>query len=230
MPRAFRSTSRMTGERVARRLGRSGEITSHDLLVMIRSRTVKKLAALVVAGLAFYFVFLAGEDTRFECVQAAGSGVGVANAQDEERTCTIDIEQAAVDREWASATWDQLKASKRTVTTAWYYYADGERREIQSGLPGSDAALKAMLDADIDGPTAGRLKTHVEMKIAAEMIENEEPDVVIVINHPGGMCAPADRDGCYDIMPRLLTAENRVAVWWKDKDGILQRRPFIGTR
>ncbi|WP_309114631.1 DddA-like double-stranded DNA deaminase toxin [Saccharothrix sp.] len=191
---------------------------------------MRKLAALVVVGLALYYVFLSGDDRKFECVQAAAFGLGVAGAQDEERACTIEIEQAAVDRQWASATWDQLKASKRIVTTAWYYYADGERREVQSGVSGSDAALEAMLDAGIDEPTAARLKTHVEMKIAAEMIEKDEPDVVIVINHPGGMCAPVDRDGCYDVMPRLLSAENRLAVWWKDRDGVLQRRPFAGTR
>ncbi|MFE2754026.1 DddA-like double-stranded DNA deaminase toxin [Actinosynnema sp. NPDC059335] len=203
-------------------LGNDGVITA-----------VKRFVGFLALILIFYFVFI-DSDEKFDCEESASAsfGFGVANAQEdfEDPPCVVNIDDAATDREWASVTVDKLNATSRSVTTAWYYHDDGERREIQSGSDNSKAALDLMLEVGINGPDAGALKTHAEMKIAALMIDEDERSAVIIINNRNGPCYDDGGRGCWDVMPKVLFKKHRVAIWWKDKDGELQRRLFNGER
>jgi len=163
---------------------------------------------LVVIALVLAWIFVVPSCSKFGCDSA------LATAHADDGSCPASLRGAAQDPDWAA---DRLKTiADRPLTVGLFYDEDGTQHTYTSGRDDdSDLAEEILQDV---GATPSRIDTypaatHVEIKIAALMRENEVDYGVLVINHPGGVCNGEDGMSCQEVLGLVLAPGDTLVVW-----------------
>jgi hypothetical protein len=141
--------------------------------------------------------------------------LGAAHADDE--TCPTSIEGAVGDSAWAASRYETIKDRAETVGLA--YDEDGTEHEFTSGED-DDADKAALLLRDRGVPAAKDgsypVASHVEIKVAARMHDDDTKKVVLVINNRRGVCSYDVAQGglgCQQALPYVLPDGAEIFVW-----------------
>jgi hypothetical protein len=178
---------------------------------------------MVLGVLAWIFV-VPGCSTKFGC-ESAGA---VAHADSDD--CPSDIGDAAADSSWAAARLDTIKGEKPTVGLA--YDENGTEHRYDSRKDATANRVNEILrDLGVLLPRAqANAANHVEMKVAADMRDGDEEDIVLVINNQNGPCPVGDSQpfACQTLVPKVLPEDATLTVWWRTPGGKMTSTVFRG--
>jgi hypothetical protein len=130
-------------------------------------------------------------------------------------TCPDSLDGTATDAKWAAARLESIADKK--VTTGLAYDQDGTEHTFTSGEQDDhyQRAVKVLQEAGVRLSRGGTYPSaaHVEVKVATSMRENDINEVVLVINHPGGVCSASQGLSCQEVLPLVLPPGVRLIVW-----------------
>jgi hypothetical protein len=174
-------------------------------------RFVGRLVLVALVAFAAYFVFTHyfGDTSPFGC--ESGSTVAHADSSD----CPANIDAAAENARWAAARMATIPRTT-SATTGLFYDADGHETRYTSGQQDISARIDTFLRASraVRMPPVGQhpAATHVEVKVAMTMREQQVSRGVVVINNPEGPCPGAY--SCQQVLDVLLPPGAPLTVWW----------------
>lgn len=129
--------------------------------------------------------------------------------------CPDDITAAASDATWAAARLESIAGRK--VTTGLAYDEDGAEHTYISGEQDEHykRAIRVLQEVGAKPSRGGTYPaaSHVEVKVAALMREDGISEVVLVVNHPAGICSAGQGLSCQEVLPLVLPPGARLIVW-----------------
>ncbi|OLF11450.1 hypothetical protein BLA60_10765 [Actinophytocola xinjiangensis] len=134
---------------------------------------------------------------------------------DSGEACPDSLSGAATDAGWAAARLESIADKK--VTTGLAYDQDGTEHSYTSGEKDDhyQRAVKVLREVGAKPSRGGTYPSasHVEVKVAALMRENAISEMVLVINHPGGVCSAGYGLSCSEVLSSVLPVGARLIVW-----------------
>jgi hypothetical protein len=162
---------------------------------------------LIVALAVFAWIFVVPS-----CSTAFGCEASSAVAQAEGEQCPSSVEEASASSEWAAARFATI--AEEPQTAGLFYDEDGTEHVFDSSNDSDqELATEILRELGIVGPNATlTVASHVEVKVAAAMRDQEIERGVLVINRTTGVCS-VEPYGCMQVVPKVLLEGAQLTVW-----------------
>jgi SCP1.201-like deaminase len=140
------------------------------------------------------------------------AATGLAAHADSSEDCPSSLEEAASDAAWAAARLASIADEPQTA--GLFYDKDGTEHEFDSSHDDAEKLATAVLRklGIVSSNATLTVASHVEVKVAAAMQDQNIDHGVLVINRTTGVCS-GEQYGCAQVVPQILPDGAQLIVW-----------------